>query len=32
LFRDRHERWGAAAGAHFEQLEASVEANGRQAA
>jgi phenylacetic acid degradation operon negative regulatory protein len=32
LFRDRHERWGAAAGAHFEQLEASVEGNGRQAA
>jgi phenylacetic acid degradation operon negative regulatory protein len=32
LFRDRHERWRAGAGAHFEQLEAAVQANGRQAA
>ncbi|MGZ4230588.1 MAG: PaaX family transcriptional regulator [Solirubrobacteraceae bacterium] len=32
LFVDRHERWRAGAGAFFDELEAAVEVNGRQAA
>jgi phenylacetic acid degradation operon negative regulatory protein len=32
LFVDRHERWRTGAGAYFDELEAAVEVNGRQAA